>query len=138
MDSASGAVALPTARCRIRASPDQGQLTAPRGFSQPTTPFIGSWRQGIPRTPFVAPRPLPRGRATRRILCSVLLSAVVKVRDRRPRERPLPRSSVPVAAPRIAPSSRHSDRPAGWAGSGLVRCVAVTLDCCDFGLLSRE
>jgi hypothetical protein len=31
-------------------------LTAPRGLTQPTTSFIGSWRQGIPRTPFLAQR----------------------------------------------------------------------------------
>ena len=70
MDSGEGAEALPPARCRIRASPDHSRLAAPRGLSQPTTPFVGSWRQGIPRTPFLAPRPLPRRRATRRILRS--------------------------------------------------------------------
>jgi hypothetical protein len=38
----------------IRASSDQRMLTAPRGLSQPTTPFIGLPCQGIPRAPFVA------------------------------------------------------------------------------------
>ena len=72
MDSDEGAEALPPARCRIRASTAHSRLTAPRGLSQPTTPFIGSWRQGIPRTPFGAPRALPRARGTRRILRQLL------------------------------------------------------------------
>ena len=72
MDSDEGAEALPPARCRIRASTAHSRLTAPRGLSQPTTPFIGSWRQGIPRTPFAAPRALPRARGTRRILRQLL------------------------------------------------------------------
>ncbi len=59
MRSPSGAAASPAARCRIRASPDPSLLTAPRGFSQPATPFIGSWRRGIPRAPFRAPGPGP-------------------------------------------------------------------------------
>ena len=32
----------------------QALLAAPRGFSQPHASFIGSWRQGIHREPFVA------------------------------------------------------------------------------------
>ena len=72
MDSDAGAEALPPARCRIRASTAPSRLTAPRGLSQPTTPFIGSWRPGIPRTPFAAPRALPRARGTRRILRQLL------------------------------------------------------------------
>ena len=38
----------------IRKSPDQSLMTAPRGLSQPSTPFIGSWRQGIHRVLLVA------------------------------------------------------------------------------------
>ena len=40
--------------CPIRESADQCLLTAPRGISQPSTPFIGSERQGIHRAPLVA------------------------------------------------------------------------------------
>ena len=46
----------------IRTSPDQRLLTAPRGFSQPATSFIGSWRQGIHRAPLVAQRRTPHAR----------------------------------------------------------------------------
>ena len=38
----------------IRVSPDRSLMTAPRGLSQPSTPFIGSWRQGIHRMLLVA------------------------------------------------------------------------------------
>jgi hypothetical protein len=38
----------------IRISPDRRLYTAPRGFSQCPTSFIGAWRQGIHRKPFVA------------------------------------------------------------------------------------
>jgi hypothetical protein len=38
----------------IRRSPDQRLYTAPRGFSQCPTSFIGIWRQGIHRKPYVA------------------------------------------------------------------------------------
>jgi hypothetical protein len=38
----------PFGHLRITAS-----LAAPRGFSQPDASFIGSWRQGIHREPFV-------------------------------------------------------------------------------------
>jgi hypothetical protein len=38
----------------IRTSPDRSLHTAPRGLSQCSTSFIGTWRQGIHRTPLVA------------------------------------------------------------------------------------
>ncbi len=38
----------------IRVSPAQRLMTAPRSFSQPSTPFVGSWRQGIHHMPLVA------------------------------------------------------------------------------------
>jgi hypothetical protein len=54
MYSAHGTQAFPWVGFPIRRSPDQSLLTAPRGLSQSTTSFIGSWRQGIRRTPLVA------------------------------------------------------------------------------------
>ncbi len=39
--------------CPIRISADQCLLAAPRGFSQPITSFIASWRQGIHQMPFL-------------------------------------------------------------------------------------
>ena len=72
-------------RCRIRTSPAQRLLTAPRGFSQPATSFIGSWRQGIPRTPFVAPRLCSRSDAPHAGSLYSTCSAVVKVLLERPR-----------------------------------------------------
>ena len=39
--------ALPQPGFPIRTSSDQSLLATPRGFSQPATSFIGSWRQGI-------------------------------------------------------------------------------------------
>ena len=38
----------------IRTSPDERLHTATRGLSQCSTSFIGTWRQGIHRTPLVA------------------------------------------------------------------------------------
>ena len=38
----------------IRTSPDRSLHTAPRGLSQCSASFIGTWRQGIHRTPLVA------------------------------------------------------------------------------------
>ena len=38
----------------IRVSSDRSLMTAPRSLSQPSTPFIGSWRQGIHRMLLVA------------------------------------------------------------------------------------
>jgi hypothetical protein len=46
--------ALPWMGCPIRRSSDQRLLAAPRSISSPATSFIGSWRQGIHRTPLVA------------------------------------------------------------------------------------
>jgi len=54
MDSAGDAWAFPHAGFPIRVSPDHSLLAAPRGLSQPATPFIGPWCQGIHRTPLVA------------------------------------------------------------------------------------
>jgi hypothetical protein len=108
MDSGPGAEALPPARCRIRTSPDQRRLAAPRGLSQPTTSFIGSWRQGIPRAPFVAPRPLPRGRATRRILRSTHTLYLLRSRTHAPSAEAEDGSSVPASAP---PGGGRADAP---------------------------
>ena len=56
MYSAKGLQASPGRGCPIRTSPDQSLLAAPRGFSQPSTSFIGSWCQGIHRAPLLARR----------------------------------------------------------------------------------
>jgi hypothetical protein len=49
MDSAGDTPASPGVGCPIRRSAAHSLLTAPRGFSQSPTSFIGPWRQGIPR-----------------------------------------------------------------------------------------
>ena len=54
MYSHAHAAALPAAGFPIRISPDRCLFAAPRGFSQLTTSFVGSQRQGIHRMPFVA------------------------------------------------------------------------------------
>ncbi len=51
-----GHPASPGWGCPIRRSPDHSLLAAPRGLSQPSTSFIGSWCQGIHRTPLLARR----------------------------------------------------------------------------------
>ena len=51
-----GHLASPRWGCPIRRSPDHSLLAAPRGFSQPSTSFIGSWCQGIHRAPLLARR----------------------------------------------------------------------------------
>ncbi len=56
MYSAVGHLASPRWGCPIRTSPDQSLLAAPRGLSQPSTSFIGSWCQGIHRAPLLARR----------------------------------------------------------------------------------
>ena len=56
MDSAVGHLASPRWGCPIRRSADHSLLAAPRGFSQPSTSFIGSWCQGIHRAPLLARR----------------------------------------------------------------------------------
>src|SRR5256885_10874976 len=56
MDSAVGHLASPRWGCPIRTSPDHSLLATPRGFSQPSTSFIGSWCQGIHRAPLLARR----------------------------------------------------------------------------------
>src|ERR1700704_2374380 len=56
MYSAKGLQASPWRGCPIRTSPDQSLLAAPRGLSQPSTSFIGSWCQGIHRAPLLARR----------------------------------------------------------------------------------
>src|ERR1700738_4669108 len=56
MYSAKGLQASPCRGCPLRTSPDQSLLAAPRGFSQPSTSFIGSWCQGIHRAPLLARR----------------------------------------------------------------------------------
>ena len=52
--SAGGTQAFPWVGFPIRVSSDQRLHTATRGLSQCTTPFFGSWRQDIHRTPLVA------------------------------------------------------------------------------------
>ena len=49
----SRATGLLPSGCPIRKSSDQWMLAPPRGLSQLATSFIGVWRQGIPRVPFV-------------------------------------------------------------------------------------
>src|SRR5438270_5944750 len=56
MDSAMGHPASPGWGCPIRTSPDHSLLATPRGLSQPSTSFIGSWCQGIHRAPLLARR----------------------------------------------------------------------------------
>ena len=51
-----GHQASPWRGCPIRTSADHSLLAAPRGFSQPSTSFIGSWCQGIHRAPLLARR----------------------------------------------------------------------------------
>src|SRR5438034_7080730 len=51
-----GHQASPWWGCPIRTSADHSLLAAPRGFSQPSTSFIGSWCQGIHRAPLLARR----------------------------------------------------------------------------------
>ena len=46
--------AFPWVGSPIRISPDQSSLTAPRGFSQPTTSFFGTQRLGIHRMPLLS------------------------------------------------------------------------------------
>ena len=45
---------VPATGFPIRRSPDRSLHTAPRSLSQCSTSFIGTWRQGIHRTPLVA------------------------------------------------------------------------------------
>ena len=54
MCSATGYCGFAAVGFPIRISPDQRLYTAPRGFSQCPTSFIGIWRQGIHRKPLVA------------------------------------------------------------------------------------
>src|SRR5947209_4252473 len=56
MYSAVGLQASPWRGCPIRTSADHSLLAAPRGLSQPSTSFIGSWCQGIHRAPLLARR----------------------------------------------------------------------------------
>ena len=46
--------AFPWVGSPIRIPPDQCLLTTPRGFSQPTTSFFGTQRQGIHRMPLLS------------------------------------------------------------------------------------
>ena len=87
-------------------------LAAPRGFSQPHASFIGSWRQGIPRTPFVAPRALYCARTTLRISRSSRSSMYLLKGWTLP-ERRRSGSSVPVSRPPRLRTTAHSDRPTG-------------------------
>jgi hypothetical protein len=54
MDSAYSTMPLRIVGFPIRKSPDQSLLTAPRSISVFAPSFIGTWRQGILRAPFVA------------------------------------------------------------------------------------
>ena len=51
-----GHPASPGWGCPIRTSPDHSLLAAPRGLSQPSTSFFGSWCQGIHHAPLLARR----------------------------------------------------------------------------------
>ena len=112
--------ASPRPGCPIREPPDQRLLTAPRSFSQPSTPFIGSRRLGIHRAPSLAQhRTHARRRADRidSLLTTLLLS---KYRPgtaetyRRPliADSPSPRSApdrVPQPLPGPPPPTRPPD-----------------------------
>ena len=54
MDSSMGDGSLPPPGFPIRTSTDQSLFAAPRGFSQLTTSFVGSWRPGIHPVPLFA------------------------------------------------------------------------------------
>jgi hypothetical protein len=54
MDSAWSIIPLRMMGFPIRKSSDHSLLTAPRGISVFAPSFIGTWRQGILRAPFVA------------------------------------------------------------------------------------
>src|SRR3954447_23474947 len=54
MDSAHRIIPLRMMGFPIRKFPDQSLLTAPRDVSALAPSFIGTWRQGILRAPFVA------------------------------------------------------------------------------------
>jgi hypothetical protein len=54
MDSSASDQASPRSGFPIRTSPDHRLLPTTRSFSQVTASFIGLWRQGIHRAPFVA------------------------------------------------------------------------------------
>ena len=56
IDSAAGDAASPASGCPIRRSADHRPSTAPRGFSQSPTSFVGPWRPGIPRALILARR----------------------------------------------------------------------------------
>ena len=57
MHSAVGLQVSPWRGCPIRTSADHSLLATPRGFSQPSTSFIGSRCQGIHRAPLLARNP---------------------------------------------------------------------------------
>jgi hypothetical protein len=54
MDSVYSTTPLRVVGFPIRKSPDQSLLTTPRSVSAFAPSFIGTWRQGILRAPFVA------------------------------------------------------------------------------------
>ena len=54
MDSVYSTTPLRVVGFPIRKPPDHSLLTAPRGISVFAPSFIGTWRQGILRAPFVA------------------------------------------------------------------------------------
>ncbi len=79
--------------CPIRVPADQRLLTAPRGLSQPSAPFIGPRRQGIHRAPVVAQRPCSRttpSRQDRLTSTTLLLSTYPRPHGPRPNHPPPP------------------------------------------------
>ena len=88
--------------CPIRVPADQRLLTAPRGLSQPSAPFIGPRRQGIHRAPVVAQQPRSRTTPSRqdRLTSTTLLLSTCP--------RPERASSEPSAAP--ATDASHEPR----------------------------
>ena len=102
-------------------------LTAPRGLTQPTTSFIGSWRQGIPRTPFLAQRAhlVRHSRQAGRIgsislIVDVNHSSVVKVLGAGSpscsSHHALPGANKNGLAP-ARPPRLHSDETTPWSGT---------------------
>ena len=96
--------------CPIRVPADQRLLTAPRGLSQPSAPFIGPRRQGIHRAPVVAQQPCSRTTPSRqdRLTSTTLhLSKVSKPYGPRPNHPPPHRRSMP----RTNPDPTHRTQP---------------------------
>ncbi len=99
--------------CPIREPADQRLLTAPRGLSQPSAPFIGPRRQGIHRAPVVAQQPCSRTTPSRqdRLTSTTLhLSTYPRPHEPRPNHPPPPRR-MPRANPASASLQPNKNGP---------------------------